>query len=74
MKLTEYLNKTTQAEFAEKLGVTQSMVSQWKKNNRPVSPPQCIAIERATNGDVTRQELRPNDWQDIWPADMPSTN
>lgn len=71
MKLTDYLNKTTQAEFAEKLGVTQSMVSQWQKNTRPIAPAQCVAIERITKGEVTRQELR-DDWQDIWPTDLPS--
>lgn len=25
------------------------------------------AIEKATCGDITRKELRPDDWQDIWP-------
>lgn len=27
----------------------------------------CPAIERATGGAVTRKDLRPDDWQDIWP-------
>lgn len=27
----------------------------------------CMSIERATSGAVTRQDLRPYDWQDIWP-------
>jgi len=27
----------------------------------------CLAIERATSGAVTRRDLRPDDWQDIWP-------
>lgn len=26
-----------------------------------------VAIEVATQGAVSRRDLRPNDWQDIWP-------
>lgn len=28
---------------------------------------QCVPIERATQGQVTRRDLRPLDWQAIWP-------
>jgi len=31
------------------------------------SPIYAAAIERATNGQVTRRDLRPLDWQAIWP-------
>lgn len=27
----------------------------------------CVAIERATGGKVTRRELRPDDWAELWP-------
>lgn len=27
----------------------------------------CVLIERASNGEVTRQQLRPFDWMNIWP-------
>ena len=27
----------------------------------------CVSIERETHGQVTRKDLRPTDWQDIWP-------
>ena len=73
MKLIEYMKQTTQREFAEKLGVTQGLVSQWLLNKKAVPAAQCIKIERITNGLVTRQELR-EDWQEIWPTDMPSIN
>ncbi|MCW7764224.1 YdaS family helix-turn-helix protein [Photorhabdus sp. P32] len=33
----------------------------------PVPPARCFDIENATNGKVTRQDLRPHDWQKIWP-------
>lgn len=36
----------------------------------------CVAIEVATHGAVTRQDLRPDDWQKIWPelAQSPTTH
>lgn len=27
----------------------------------------CAAIEAATHGEVTRRDLRPDDWEQIWP-------
>lgn len=27
----------------------------------------CVAIERATSGAVSRRDLRPLDWREIWP-------
>jgi DNA-binding transcriptional regulator YdaS (Cro superfamily) len=46
--------------------VTPQAVIKWKKN-KEVPIERCLAIERATNGAVTRKELRPNDWRLIWP-------
>ncbi len=34
---------------------------------RPCSPEMAVLIEQRTNGVVTRKELRPDDWQAIWP-------
>jgi DNA-binding transcriptional regulator YdaS (Cro superfamily) len=31
------------------------------------SPENCVVIERATGGLVTRKDLRPDDWERIWP-------
>jgi DNA-binding transcriptional regulator YdaS (Cro superfamily) len=52
-------------ELARRLGVTKAAVSQWKRLGVPLA--HCLAIERATNGAVTRRDLRPHDYQDIWP-------
>lgn len=41
------------------------VIQQWRENGVPVE--HCAAIELATDGQVTRQELRPADWQRIWP-------
>ncbi|WP_213308249.1 transcriptional regulator [Paraburkholderia sacchari] len=69
MNLATYLSeqKLSQSAFAELLGVTQGLVYQWLAGRRPVAAERCVAIERATNGAVTRKDLRPDDWRDIWP-------
>lgn len=48
--------------LAEKLGVRQSVVSNWKnRGDTPRVPAErCIAIENATGGEVTRYDLRPD--------------
>lgn len=46
--------------LAARLGVSASMVSQWKLAERPVSLAYCALIERETEGAVTVQELRPD--------------
>lgn len=60
-----------QAALARALGVTPVVVGQWLKPNvstgRAVPPKQCVRIEQLTEGKVTRRELRPEDWQAIWP-------
>lgn len=53
--------------LAKVCGVSPQAVSQWVKGTRPISERRCVAIEKATKRAVTRQELRPDDWQEIWP-------
>ena len=69
MDLRTYLStgEQRQREFAEALGVTQGLISQWARGKAAPPPNRCVAIERMTGGEVTRQELRPDDWKDIWP-------
>ena len=57
----------SQAALAVLIGVTPQTVNQWITRVRPVPPTQCFPIEQATNGAVTRQELRPDDWAMHWP-------
>jgi DNA-binding transcriptional regulator YdaS (Cro superfamily) len=52
-------------------GITKGAVSQWKLDGRSVPEKHCTAIERLTHGQVTRQELRPDDYWLIWP-DLPA--
>lgn len=48
------------SELARHLGVSVSLVSQWAHGRRPVAAHHCIPIEQATEGKVTRYELRPD--------------
>ncbi|MGO4154363.1 transcriptional regulator [Cupriavidus sp. YAF13] len=71
MDLKTYLATAgiTQKQFADQLGVTQSLVAQWL---RGVKPPikRCVQIERLSGAVVTRQALRV-DWLEIWPELKP---
>jgi DNA-binding transcriptional regulator YdaS (Cro superfamily) len=53
--------------LADILGVTKGAVHQWMAIDRKVPIEHCTPIEQATNGVVTRQMLRPDDWKSIWP-------
>lgn len=57
----------SQAALAELLGVSKGAVNQWKDRERKVPLEHCAAIEAITAGDVTRRDLRPDDWHRIWP-------
>lgn len=67
MRLDDYLKDKTNIDLAKKLGVHASMVSQWKNGTRPIPLERVTDIEKATNGMVSRKDLRPNDWHRYWP-------
>ena len=54
-------------KLAADIGVEASFIGQIVSGLRPVPPLKCVAIERATSGAVTRRDLRPIDWREIWP-------
>jgi DNA-binding transcriptional regulator YdaS (Cro superfamily) len=66
MDLKTYLKTRSQTELAKKLGVTQGAIWQWANGHCAVAIERCVAVERATDGLVTRKDLRA-DWPDIWP-------
>ena len=73
MDLITYFAKChgAQAALARALGVPQSLPSAWaatdSRKRRRVPIERCCAIEVATEGAVTRRDLRPDDWHLIWP-------
>lgn len=49
-----------QAQLAALLGVTPSTVNQWIKGVRPIPAERCPEIERATDGAVRCEDMRPD--------------
>lgn len=69
MLISEYLTaeRGRAASLARGLGVRPVVISRWCSGTKPVPIERCIAIERLTGGMVSRKDLRPNDWEAIWP-------
>lgn len=63
MNLETYLQTRKQIELARVLGVTQGAVHQWASGVTKVAVARCIQIEKATQGEVRCEDLRPDvDW------------
>lgn len=57
----------SQSALARLLGKKQPHIYKWLMSPNGVSPEHCVDIERRLEGLVTRKDLRPEDWQRIWP-------
>lgn len=60
----------SQRALARALGISAVAVGQWRSDGeqaRDVPPKKCVCIERITQGKVSRKQLRPQDWWEIWP-------
>ena len=53
--------------LAKAIGVSPQTVCFWRDKKRKISADHCSAIERVTNGIVTRKDLRPNNYMYTWP-------
>lgn len=51
--------------LAESIGQTPQTVWNWRGRGVPIV--HCAAVEIACGAAVTRKDMRPNDWQVIWP-------
>lgn len=49
------------------VGVAPPTVTQWSKSERPVPPRKAVLIESVTERRVTRQEMFPETFREIWP-------
>ena len=76
MNLNDYILNSAKpaAILAGEISVSPVLISQWRSGTRPVPIERCVAIERATNGQVTRRDLRPHDWASIWPELVDKAN
>jgi len=79
MQLSTYLcgARGRSVGLASAIDMSPAYLSQIANGTRPAQAAVCVAIERATCGEVTRRDLRPCDWHLIWPelvaAGAPST-
>lgn len=64
MDLSIFLSKPGAAvKLAKAISVAPSLISQWKNGVRPVPAERCPDIEKATEGVVRCEDLRPDvDW------------
>ena len=68
MKLKDYFSgDATIAELSRLVEKSASFLWQIADGRRSCSPVLALKIEQATNGEVTRKDLRPDDWHLIWP-------
>lgn len=69
MNLTKYisLERGNAAQLAKRLGVGASYISQLASGHRRASAGTSAKIEEFTSNLVTRKDLRPKDWESIWP-------
>ena len=67
MNLIEYCAiRGNQSYLAKKTGIAPAFINQIARGVRWVPAQSAAAIEKATNGAVTRQEMFPDDWEKIW--------
>lgn len=74
MDLKKYLAEIgarEEALLASACKVTKGHLRNIASGFRAASPSLAAALESASCGFVTRQDLRPNDWQLIWPELAP---
>jgi len=54
----------TLEQFGNLVGVQKAAVSKWEKGIAGPSPTKAIEIERATEGELPRWQVRPDLWQE----------
>lgn len=63
--IERYGGKQTAAAAAVK--VASATLAEWRSKDRTVPVKKCVLIEQISDGAVSRKDLRPDDWSDIWP-------
>lgn len=70
MKLHDFLTNEgwgSATALARAINAHAPDILRWASYERPCPVRRAIQIERATQGQVTRKDLRPDDWHEIWP-------
>lgn len=61
------LTPNERKQLAEEVGTSVGHLNNFSYGYTTLAPALCVAIERESKRVVTRQDLRPTDWQAIWP-------
>lgn len=70
MKLIDYLKPLSAPQRQALASACETTLGHLKNvgyGYRPCAAELAVRIEQRTAGAVTRQDLRPDDWRDIWP-------
>lgn len=67
MTVAQLVDRLRRTKVGRRVSAVQ--LRQWihRYDGRLPGAAYCVAIEGVTDGKVTRRDLRPDDWQDIWP-------
>lgn len=69
-KLLDYFNALdvgSRESFLSRAGMSESYLRRACCTGVKFSAERCVSIEKATAGAVARKDLRPADWDKIWP-------
>ena len=61
------LTKQEREIFAKSVNSTVGHLNNFAYGYTPLADKVCVLIEQVSKRSVTRQELRPNDWVEVWP-------
>lgn len=61
------LDKQRRKEFCQRVGKTENYLRKTISAKRLFREKLCTRIEESADGKVSRKDLRPNDWAEIWP-------
>lgn len=67
LDLLNGMDKGEREAFALRCGTTVGYLRKSVSVRQKLRASTCALIERESGGAITRQELRPDDWQVIWP-------
>lgn len=74
MKLREWtkLKHGRMAALAQKLKIAAPVISDWCSQKKEIPVARAAQIEFFTGGEVTRQDMFPDKWQEYWPELAPA--
>ena len=61
------LTRPEREKFAASVGTSVGHLNNFAYGYSPLAEKTCVLIEQVSKKQVTRQELRPGDWKEVWP-------